>query len=107
MLRKLVILVVCAVLAASVPFLYERNPELFEGLILSALGRGDPEPPHTIAMAEIRQARPLDSGSEMLLGRKVRIDSDATGHFNAEFKINGRHIKGMVDTGATLVALNL
>lgn len=106
MLRKLVILLVCAVLAASVPFLYERNPELFEGMILSALGKNEQEPPHTIAMAEIRPARAMDSGPETLLGRKVRIDSDATGHFNADFKINGRNVKGMVDTGATLVALN-
>lgn len=40
-------------------------------------------------------------------GRKVRIDADARGHFLSEFKLNGRRVEAMVDTGATLVALNL
>jgi len=32
---------------------------------------------------------------------------DARGHFSAEFKLNGRKINGMIDTGATLIAINL
>lgn len=40
-------------------------------------------------------------------GRKVRIEADANGHFQAEIKINGRKIDGLIDTGATLVALNV
>src|SRR5690606_5138420 len=38
--------------------------------------------------------------------RKVKLASDKAGHFNASFKLNGRAIDGMIDTGATMVALN-
>jgi aspartyl protease family protein len=40
-------------------------------------------------------------------GRKVRIEADASGHFQAEIKVNGRKVDGLIDTGATLVALNV
>ena len=58
-------------------------------------------------MAEIRTAQPIAPATEVLLGRKVRIAADPRGHFNADFKLNGRSIDAMVDTGATLVAINL
>ncbi len=38
--------------------------------------------------------------------RVVSIAMDASGHFNAGFKVNGRGIKGLIDTGATYVAIN-
>jgi len=34
------------------------------------------------------------------------LKADAQGHFRATFKINGKPIKGMVDTGASLVGIN-
>lgn len=107
MLRKLVILLVFALASASVPFFYERNPELFDGLILWSMGKQEQELPHTIAKADIRTTRSIDPGAEILLGRKVRIAANDAGHFNADFKLNGRSINGLVDTGATLVALNV
>lgn len=39
-------------------------------------------------------------------GRRVRFSADANGHFVSEFKLNGRRVTAMVDTGATTVALN-
>lgn len=39
-------------------------------------------------------------------GRKVRLDADASGHFRAEFRMNGAAVPALVDTGATLVAIN-
>ncbi len=39
------------------------------------------------------------SGSEIL-------KADQRGHFLANFKVNGRNISGLVDTGATFVAMN-
>ena len=42
----------------------------------------------------------------MLLGRKVRSAADQYGHFSADFRLNGRSVGAMVDTGATLVAMN-
>lgn len=36
----------------------------------------------------------------------MRLAADAQGHFNGDFKINGKPVQGMIDTGATYVALN-
>lgn len=104
MLRKLLILIVCAVASASVPILYERNPELFNAVL-----KREPEPqapPATVAKAEIRTSQPVEPAAELLLGRKVKIEADETGHFNADFRLNGRSVGAMIDTGATLVAMN-
>ncbi len=38
--------------------------------------------------------------------RLAAISADDRGHFNAVFRINGRPVEGMIDTGASLVALN-
>jgi aspartyl protease family protein len=104
MLRKLLILIVCAVASASVPMLYERNPELFHSLLKPA---DEPrEPPTTVAKAEIRTSQPVEPATEVLLGRKVKIAADQFGHFNADFRLNGRNVGAMIDTGATLVAMN-
>lgn len=39
--------------------------------------------------------------------RSAVIDSDANGHFTGLFSINGRKEEGMVDTGASMVAINV
>ena len=39
--------------------------------------------------------------------RSAVIDSDASGHFTGLFAINGRKAKGIVDTGASMVAINV
>jgi len=36
----------------------------------------------------------------------VTLEADGRGHFNGEFRMNGRSVDGMVDTGASLVAIN-
>lgn len=103
MLRRLVILIVCAVAAAAAPMLYERRPELFHALLKPS---GEAQPPELVAKAEIT-SRPAEPATEVLLGRKVKIAADEFGHFSADFRLNGRKVDAMVDTGATLVALNL
>ena len=102
MLRKLVILIVCAVASASVPMLYEKRPDLFHSLFAP---EAEPEPPEFVARAEIR-TQPAEPPAEMLLGRKVKIAADEFGHFNADFRLNGRNVDALIDTGATLVAMN-
>jgi aspartyl protease family protein len=103
MLRKLLILIVCAVASASVPMLYERNPEWFHAVLKPA---AEAQAPEIVAKAEIRTSQPVEPVTEVLLGRKVRIAADQFGHFNADFKLNGRSVGALVDTGATLVAMN-
>lgn len=38
--------------------------------------------------------------------REVRIKADRSGHYVASFKANGRTVVGLIDTGATYVAIN-
>src|SRR5690349_5991011 len=39
--------------------------------------------------------------------RGVTLETDAAGHFSGLFTINGRKQKGMIDTGASMVAINV
>ncbi|GIL01205.1 MAG: hypothetical protein BroJett030_11040 [Alphaproteobacteria bacterium] len=41
-----------------------------------------------------------------LAGRVARITADGRGHFLASARLNGRAVEVLVDTGATLVAIN-
>ena len=36
----------------------------------------------------------------------VRLKADERGHYVAEFRMNGRPVKALVDTGASMVAIN-
>jgi aspartyl protease family protein len=104
MLRKLVIFSVCAASSASVPVLYQSNPQAFERLLHMASGmRSEPQPPPPTG------PQPGATGpvSQQPLGRTVSVQADSRGHFLATFRINGRSVDAMVDTGATMVALNL
>lgn len=40
-------------------------------------------------------------------GRKVLLAAGESGHFSAEFRLNGRAVRAMIDTDATVIALNL
>lgn len=104
MLRKLVILGIVAGGSASVPILYESNPGLFHDLVKSAVERApEPEPQRPVVI--VQQAKAV-SAKEHLTGRKVRIEADERGHFNGEFRINGRSFPALVDTGASMIAIN-
>lgn len=39
--------------------------------------------------------------------RGVTLDAGGNGHFSGVFKFNGRNVEGMIDTGASMVAINL
>ncbi|MBS3650176.1 TIGR02281 family clan AA aspartic protease [Pseudaminobacter sp. 19-2017] len=100
MLRKTIIFGICVGVSASVPVLYKTNPEAVAALVGSSREQGvGIEPPAEIA----KQAATRTSG---ISGRKVEIKADPRGHYLAEFKINGRPVTALVDTGATLVAMN-
>jgi aspartyl protease family protein len=97
MLRNLIILTAAAGLAAfAMPAWFAQSD------------RGDvPVAPRNATSAAPQSAAELRTTVSAASGRKVRIEADANGHFQAEIKINGRKIDGLIDTGATLVALNV
>ena len=101
MVSKLVMLGVFVGCAVSLPMLYQANPERFHDMV-----RGTSvaeEPP--VNVAKVAASQPA-SGARQLTGRRVEVALDRRGHFLAEFKLNGRRTEAMIDTGATLVALN-
>ncbi|MCA0026800.1 MULTISPECIES: TIGR02281 family clan AA aspartic protease [unclassified Mesorhizobium] len=103
MLRKLLVLSVFAGTSASIPIVYQSNPQMFESLLKTAVTAkpaADARPEVALAAAPDKPVAPLP------MGRKVVVTADARGHFSSAFKLNGRQIDGMIDTGATLVAVN-
>ncbi|TIU32209.1 MAG: TIGR02281 family clan AA aspartic protease [Mesorhizobium sp.] len=104
MLRKLVILGVFAGTSASIPILYQSNPQAVESLLKSAVA---PKPAAPEAQPNVNLASvPARPAAPTPLGRQVLVNADERGHFTSAFKLNGRQIDGMIDTGATLVAIN-
>jgi len=97
MLRKIIIFSLCAAAAASMPTLYEKHGDTVKALV-------GPD-----ADADGASSAPIQASSATSApsGRRVVIDQDMRGHFTASFKLNGRAVDAMVDTGATLVAINL
>lgn len=104
MLRKLVLLGLFAGGSASVPVLYQTNPELFHGAVRSALEEKEPPAPPQRPLVVIHQARA--EPPQQVTGRRVRLEADGQGHFSGEFRINGRPLEALVDTGATMVIVN-
>ncbi|WFP65054.1 MULTISPECIES: TIGR02281 family clan AA aspartic protease [unclassified Mesorhizobium] len=104
MLRKLLLLGVFVGGSASIPIVYQSNPRMVEALLRSAVASQpatpDAQPDVKLASVPVRPAAPMP------LGRQVLVNADERGHFTSAFKLNGRQIDGMIDTGATLVAIN-
>ena len=103
MVSKLLLVGVVAGCSAAIPVIYQSNPEAFHSFLKSAVEKHDtvkkqPAAPRLAA---------AKADSENVSGRKVRLAADARGHFTGDFKLNGRPVAALVDTGATLVAINL
>lgn len=78
-----------------------QAPAFFQARIVAGEAGPAPqqrrEPP-----AEVARSEPHNP----LAGRTARIDADRRGHFLASARLNGRQADVLVDTGATLVAIN-
>lgn len=103
MLRSLLFLGVVVAVSTAIPALYQSNPDAFEAVFKSVSGSSAST---DAASSEIKLTSPTRSAAEQPLGRKVLLQQDPSGHFSAPFRVNGRQIDALVDTGATLVALN-
>ncbi|TIT91661.1 MAG: TIGR02281 family clan AA aspartic protease [Mesorhizobium sp.] len=104
MLRKLLLLGVFVGSSASIPIVYQSNPRMVESLLRSAVASkpAAPEVQPDVKLASV----PAKPATPMPIGRQVLVNADERGHFTSAFKLNGRQIDGMIDTGATLVAIN-
>lgn len=97
MLRKLIIFGVAAGTSASLPTLYEKNGDTFRALLAASSG----------SETAVEKPVQVNVAAASTGARRVVIDQDLRGHFTATFKLNGRSVEAMVDTGATVVAINL
>jgi len=100
MLRQLIIFGVCAGVSASFPVLYEA----YQRDRASVVSVEAPTAENGNAGVQT-VSTPSRSGE--LTGRRVSLERDDNGHFGGDFKLNGRKVTAMVDTGATAVAINL
>ena len=103
MLRNLIIAGLSAVAAASLPALYQTDPERFQRLVGSSPEAVESGAAIPDRIEPLKLAAPQ---TEVLLGRKVRLPADERGHFLAGFILNGRSVEALIDTGATTVAIN-
>jgi aspartyl protease family protein len=102
MLRNLLIFLVCAATAAAMAAAYRAHPSAIDSLLRRA---GYAAPPAT--RQEAGEPVSTRAAASSPAGRRMTIDADPRGHFVAGFRVNGRPMQAMIDTGATLVALNV
>jgi aspartyl protease family protein len=104
MLRKtLIFAALCVGTSASVPLFLQGGPETMKALLPPEAE----EPVAASALVRIETkptAVPLPASPS---GRKVEIAADPRGHYLADFRINGRKVEALIDTGATAIAMNL
>ncbi|MCR4266364.1 TIGR02281 family clan AA aspartic protease [Nitratireductor sp. ZSWI3] len=106
MLRKLIFLGIAVGSAGAVPAVYQTNSDRFHELIRLVLSNDTPgqDRPQPTRVSASRLE--FKGETSVLLGRKVRIAADARGHYMGRFKLNGREVSALVDTGATFIAIN-
>ncbi len=86
--RAIFLLVGLSVSATQIPALMEK----FQPRPETGAAKSD-------ATTELAKPQPVSLGG-------VSLKADARGHFNATFRINGKSFDGLVDTGASTVAIN-
>ena len=83
--------------AVGVPMLYQGNGQFLKDWY-------NTKPAQQIAYKVEPQQK--ITGGAALSGSTVVIPMDERGHFQTDFKLNGRKINALIDTGATYVAMN-
>ncbi len=84
-------------IAFGVPMFYLNTTKLSENL-------NQPAQPEQTAVA----VQPQETVKKVpaLIGAAVAIPMGNGGHFQADFKLNGRKVQALIDTGATYIAIN-
>jgi aspartyl protease family protein len=100
MMRNMVLLGLAIGVSVSVPLYFEagaKRPQSWFGSENSA----QTAPQSRSSGTQVASAGLTPSG------RMVELAPDARGHFLGEFKVNGRRVEALVDTGASAMAFNL
>ncbi len=106
MVRKLIFMAVIVGAAASVPMIYQSSPETYQELVASFFHDEKPDAPAPTTSGARLSRLEVSGETSVLTGKKVSITPDARGHFMGQFKMNGREITALIDTGATYIAMN-
>lgn len=98
-----------------------RQVLIFSGLVIAGVSGmtmtgGDVSPlSRTLEWAMASNEKPIivsrattePAPAANLSGRQVALNANRLGHYEGTFRINGTNVAAMVDTGATVVALNV
>lgn len=101
MLRNAIVIGLFIGTSASVPLIYQAYPEVVQALTAPTAEPAvatSPEPARTVSAAP---------STQMPTGRKFAIEVDRSGHYFGDFRLNGRKVEALIDTGASAVAINL
>lgn len=106
MLRYVFLAGLLGVSVAQAPAFFEKvveSRETSKTQHTAQTGRRSSNKNQEIAALNARSQKPAQISTS---GRKVRIKAGHGGHFYTEVRMNNRTVKVLVDTGATMVAIN-
>lgn len=90
--RTIIFASIAAVLATQAPSLF---------------GSASQHPANTISANYVStDTAARQPGAPIYSGGTMRLPADVQGHYNGSFKFNGKPVDGLIDTGATYVAIN-
>lgn len=98
MLRYLFVALSIGVSAITVPALLQDNPDLARDAAVMARDQ-------VRVQAARSETREIESQPVALSGTE-RIRLDRSGHYVAEFRLNNARVEGLIDTGASAIAMN-
>lgn len=95
-----------ALIAVSFIGLAAYGPAILQDIAERNRAQGEARPEPSVQRPQIARAENREPANRPANGRSVRIAAGRGGHFRVEARLNGAPVDVMVDTGATMVAMN-